>query len=98
MTGGFVAWMVKKRLPEKQYKEKNLAGILFASGLVAGGALVGVAVAFMIGGWGGYADFYDAHQELTGSLTGSLGPWLALIMFGLLTLTLARLAFRGVRR
>jgi len=95
MTGGLVALLVRKYTSREKYKDKNLAGVLFASGLVAGGALVGVAVAFMIGGWAGYADFYDEHQEMLGSLTGSYGPWLALVVFGLMTLLLARLAFRG---
>ncbi len=98
MTGGLVALVVKKYTSREKYKDKNLAGVLFASGLVAGGALVGVAVAFMIGGWAGYADFYDGHQGMLESLSGSYGPWVALTAFGLMTLLLARLAFRGTIR
>ncbi len=59
-------------------------GILFGSGLVAGDALVAVISAFLISSWGGYRTFFDGHEGMMDSLTGSFGPWLALIAFGLL--------------
>lgn len=97
MTGGLIALLVKKYVKKEEYKEKNLAGTLFASGMVAGDALIGVAVAFMIGSWGAYEAFYNEHEGMTDVLTGRFGPWLALIAFSLLTLTLASLAFRGFK-
>jgi hypothetical protein len=63
--------------------------------MVAGDALIGVVVAFMIGLWPRYADFYDSYQGMLGSMTGGIGPILALVAFALLTLTLAYFAFRG---
>ncbi len=98
MAGGLVAMLVKKYVKKEEYGEKNLAGTLFASGMVAGDALIGVVVAFMIGSWGAYETFYNAHEGMADTLTGSFGPWLALIAFGLLTVLLARLAFKGVAK
>lgn len=98
MTGGIVAWLVKKYSSKEQYGERNLCAILFASGMVAGDALIGVVVAVMIGTWAGYREFYDAHESMTDTLTGSFGPWLALIVFGLMTVILARTAFRGLAK
>jgi len=95
MTGGIVAFAVKKYFKNKeQFNRQNLRGILFASGLVAGDGVIGVMVAFMIGLWPAYAVYYDAHQDMLGSLSGSFGPWMSLIAIALLTAILAHLAFR----
>ena len=98
MTGGLIALIIKKRIRKDEYNEKNLAGVLFASGMVAGDALIGVLVAFLIGSWGVYEVFYTEHEGMLDTLTGSYGPWLGLVAFGLLALTLARLAFRGLSK
>ena len=95
MTGGVVALAVRKYFKNKEkFNRQNLRGILFASGLVAGDGVIGVIVAFMIGLWPAYATYYDAHQAMLGSLTGSFGPWMSLIAIALLTAILAHLAFR----
>jgi len=98
MTGGLVAMLVKKYVRKEEYGAKNLAGTLFASGMVAGDALIGVAVAFMIGSWATYEHFYNEHEGMLDTLSGSWGPWIGLIAFSLLTLMLARLAFKGVAK
>jgi putative OPT family oligopeptide transporter len=98
MTGGLIAYVVKRSSRPETFKLRNLSGTLLASGMVAGDALIGVAVAFMIGSWGSYRDFYDGHQGMLGTLTGSFGPWLALIAFALLALFLARTAFSGLKK
>ena len=96
MAGGFVAFLIRRWSPKNEdFRRRNEQGILFSSGLVAGGALVGVAVAFMIGSWGSYERFYDAHDGMMRTLAGEFGPWLSLIMFAIMTLTLAHLAYRG---
>ncbi|TET94550.1 MAG: oligopeptide transporter, OPT family, partial [Candidatus Zixiibacteriota bacterium] len=56
MTGGVVALIIRKMSRKDEHKTKNERGILFASGLVAGDALIGVAVAFMML-WPTYAGF-----------------------------------------
>ena len=101
MTGGVVALIIRKMSRENEHKAKNERGILFASGLVAGDALIGVAVALMIAlssvwkpfGW--YAKFYDGHEGMWNTLTGSAGPWLSLAMFALLAVILWNRAARG---
>lgn len=98
MTGGLIALLVKRTSRPETFKLRNLAGTLFASGMVAGDALIGVVVAFMIGSWGSYADFYDGHQGMMGGLTGAFGPWLALIAFVLLAILLIRMALSGLKK
>ncbi len=98
MTGGLVAWLVKRKSTKEQYEKRNLRGILFASGMVAGDGLFGVVGAFMIGSWPAFAAYYDGHYGMLNSLSGSYGPWVALGVFGLLTATLAHMAFKGFKK
>ncbi|UCE25272.1 MAG: oligopeptide transporter, OPT family [Candidatus Zixiibacteriota bacterium] len=95
MTGGLIALLIKKWSNSGAYKKRNENGVLFASGLVAGDALIGVVVAFMIGSWGVYERFYDSHDGMMATLTGSFGPWLSLICFFGLAAVLGHLAWRG---
>ncbi len=96
MAGGLIAYMMKKTARTADIRsQRSLRGILFASGIVAGDALLGVTAAFMIGSWGSYERFYDAHDGMMLTLTGSFGPWLSLIMFAGLAGVLALLAYRG---
>ena len=97
MAGGMVAAIMQKTSKSKQqWGERNLRGTLFASGIVAGDAVVGVIVAGMIGFWASYAGFYDAHDGADLTLTGSFGPWLSLICFAGLTYLLLHFAKRGI--
>lgn len=97
MSGGLIALLIKKISKKDEYKKKNENGILFASGVVAGDALIGVIVAGMIMSWGSYADYYDNPHELYDSFTGAFGPWLSLIMFFGLAALLGHLAYRGFK-
>ncbi|MFH0931859.1 MAG: OPT/YSL family transporter, partial [Candidatus Zixiibacteriota bacterium] len=82
MAGGIIALIVQKLSKEHQYKEREGNGILFSSGLVAGDALVGVLIAFLIASMPSYATFWESHEAV--SLSGSFGPWLALICFAII--------------
>ena len=85
MAGGILTLLVKKSTSIKALKESRYQmGILFGSGLVAGDALVAVITAFLISSWGAYRGFFDGHEGMMNSLTGSFGPWVALIAFALL--------------
>ena len=101
MVGGLVALVVKKFTKAKDYPSKNLRGILMASGMVAGDGLVGVIVAVMVassGSEGTYYHFYNDHADMLESVSGSFGPWLALLMFGGLTAILAYVTFRQPKK
>jgi putative OPT family oligopeptide transporter len=98
MIGGAVSLLVKKMTRKEDYSRKNLKGVLFASGLVAGDGLIGVIVAFLVGSWGAYRTFYNEHGDMMASLTSGFGPWVALIAFGLMTFILARITMRAIRK
>ncbi|MCB2201511.1 oligopeptide transporter, OPT family [bacterium] len=98
MAGGLIAMIMRGTTKDKKVAgARNLRGTLFASGLVAGDALVGVLVAFLIGSWASYAGYYDAHDGMMATVTGAFGPWLSLIMFGVLMLLLAKFALGNKR-
>lgn len=98
MAGGLIAMIMRGTTKDRLVAgARNLRGTLFASGLVAGDALIGVLVAFLIGSWVGYADFYDTHDGMLATVTGAFGPWLSLIMFGVLMLLLAKFALGNKR-
>jgi putative OPT family oligopeptide transporter len=88
MAGGLIALLVRKISKENVVKRREERGILFGSGLVAGDALLGVMVAFVIAFSGGYRAFYEAHEEM--SLTGIYGPWISLLAFVLISYMLYR--------
>jgi len=83
MAGGLLAMMIKKSSKvKKTVNMRQQMGILFGSGLVAGDALFGVGTAALIFGSTGYREFFNSHEGMMDSLTGSFGPWLSLIAFG----------------
>ncbi len=81
MAGAIVAWLVKKSSKkEKLAKSRHEKGILIASGLIAGGAIIGVVGAL-------FKFFEDKFQmTLVPDLKniGQAGNWLGLIVFILL--------------
>jgi putative OPT family oligopeptide transporter len=81
MLGGIVAWIVNKRSKPEEVEAKTMRGTLFASGLVAGDSLIGVLLAFLVGGWSAYGEFYNAHGDQGTSLTTTMGPWLSIILY-----------------
>jgi len=82
MAGGLIALIVRKISGSEEIaRKREERGVLFGSGLIAGDALIGVMIAFVIALWGKYRGFYEAHEGLTLSLSGSFGPWLGLIAF-----------------
>ncbi|MBN1907321.1 MAG: oligopeptide transporter, OPT family [Deltaproteobacteria bacterium] len=95
MTGGLISYFINRYAREENKKSKNENGILFSSGLVAGDALVSVLVAFMIGTWTFYERYYDAHDGMMRTITGSLGPWISLVCFISLAAVLGHLAWHG---
>lgn len=94
MLGGIVALLIKKTTKIKEvFRRRQENGILFASGLVAGGGLIGVFSAFLIGGSPGFKEFYDRYEE-SSFITGSFGDVVSLIM----VTGLAIILFTAARR
>ena len=95
MAGGIIAYLVKRYSKKSEFENRNLKGILFSSGMVAGDALIGVTTALLVASFTSYADYYDSHAGMLESLTGSFGIWLTLILFAAMMVVLARMAFGG---
>lgn len=92
MLGGLVAGLIKKITKDKERRrERQEGGILFSSGLVAGGSLIGVVSAFLIYKFSSFKEFYDAHGSVS-FVTGDFGHILSLVMIGLLAFTLFSVA------
>lgn len=100
--GGMVRWLVDKYLAKK-FKDQNLteqqlaaegdrsAGVLMASGYIAGGALAGIITAFLIG-WDRLAGFTRNVEEWARSsnpfFSGDWANLLSLIPFAIITVLL----------
>jgi len=67
--------------------------MLYATGLVAGGSLAGIAIALLIGFGGGLAKVLNIGERFLGDFYAKLGlgsDIIALVMFGLLCLLVMR--------
>ncbi len=95
MVGGLVAWIVNKRSKPEEVEAKTMRGTLFASGLVAGDSLIGVLLAFLVGGWSWYGEYFNAHADQGTSLTTSFGPILSIILYAGLAVFLYRMTIGG---
>ncbi len=95
MVGGLVAWIVNKRSKPEEVEAKTMRGTLFASGLVAGDSLIGVLLAFLVGGWSWYGEYFNAHADQGTSLTTSFGPILSIILYAALAVFLYRMTIGG---
>jgi uncharacterized oligopeptide transporter (OPT) family protein len=96
-AGGVVRWLVERKVRSDNRSLAEIEsgpGVLFASGLIAGGAICGIVVA-AIAGWGSrsgksaewLAESLGLHQALGGIATSSI---VALIVFALLAVLLYR--------
>ncbi len=83
MAGGILASLIKHRYNgSDSFKTKNESGVLFASGLVAGDALIGVAVAGLVAAFSGYRAFYEGYEQ--SAVLGEIGPTISIVCFLLL--------------
>lgn len=95
---GLVEWKGKKKGEVISAEEEDLGkGNLFATGLVAGGALAGVLVAFLSAGEGTAAALkgVNAEHALSDAQTGLFGPegykWLGVAFFALMAFVLYKI-------
>lgn len=92
MLGGVVAGLLKKTAKDETTRKKRQeGGILFGSGLVAGGGLIGVASAGLIAGVPSFKSFVEEYTD-TSFITGSWGEAISLVMVFLLAFTLYSVA------
>jgi uncharacterized oligopeptide transporter (OPT) family protein len=100
-AGGIVRWLVERRIRSDNRSLAEIEsgpGVLFASGLIAGGAICGIAVA-AIAGWGSargmaaewLADKIPLHQALGSISTSSI---VGLVLFAILGFLLYRTGLR----
>ncbi len=82
MTGGLVRLIVERtRDPERRHTRRE-RGVLFSSGLIAGGALMGIGVAALVNAG------LDESITIGYGWAGGASGLVAALIFGLLTLTL----------
>lgn len=96
-AGGLVRWLVERRVRSDNRSLAEIEsgpGVLFASGLIAGGAICGILIA-AIAGWQGSAEWLaetlGLHRALGGIATSSI---VGLIVFALLGTLLYRVGLR----
>ncbi len=96
-AGGLIRWLVERKV---RSEDRSLAeiesgpGVLFSSGLIAGGAIAGILVAGVAGAKGSadwLADTVGLYRALGGVATSSLT---ALVLFALLGALLYRIGLR----
>lgn len=81
-AGGLLHWFIhRSKDNETVIKKRHQRGILFASGIVAGDALIGVTIAGLVWGVASYQGYYQAHDGLFTSLAGDYGVHLSLLLF-----------------
>ena len=70
MVGGIIAALIKKTSPKDIFKKREQKGILFASGLVAGDALMGVFIAFAFAGAAKF-HFLERYKDFSEGFEGT---------------------------
>jgi len=101
-VGGLFRWFMERSLAkenagEERKKNAENIGVLVSSGLIAGGALTAVIIAFIVLGYdllGTGVTFLDAARDAIGI---SPQPWLGLIGFAGVFYLLARLPLKASR-
>jgi putative OPT family oligopeptide transporter len=98
-AGGVVRWLVERRMRSEQRslaETESGAGVLFSSGLIAGGAIAGILVAAIAGAKGSadwLAETVGLAHKLGAVATSNL---VALVLFALLGALLYRVGLRKV--
>src|SRR5712692_3081840 len=96
-AGGLIRWLVERKVTAEARSLAEIesgTGVLFASGLIAGGAIAGILVAAIAGAKGSadwLADTVGLAQRLGGVATSGL---VSLLLFGLLGALLYRIGLR----
>jgi uncharacterized oligopeptide transporter (OPT) family protein len=95
LVGAIVAWLVKKSSSDESVsKARHDRGLLLASGLIAGGAIIGVVAALLKF----FEDKYGTTLIPDFNNVGSTGNWLGLVLFVLLCVYIYWDSLRGAQR
>lgn len=94
LVGGIVRLLIERRSTGHPLREKRENGVLFASGLIAGAALVGVLIAGLVFGAEQSAAL-AAYQAAVTGITDGAGPWVSVVIFVGLALLLWSIAERA---
>ncbi len=86
--GGMVRWLVGKLSKKKEADSDSSPGVLYSSGLIAGGAIAGIVIA-ILSLRSGFSEALDLSQWAPGFSSSSLT---AILIFGALALSLFRVA------
>ena len=90
-VGGVVRWIVERRFTGENLQEKREAGVLYASGLIAGAALLGVLIAVPVA----FAPQMLEAIHVGPEWAGALAPAVSLAAFLALTASLYLVAVRA---
>ena len=96
-AGGVIRWLIERRAQARQQSIAEVEsgpGVLFSSGLIAGGAIAGILVAAIAGAKGSadwLAETAGLYHKLGAAATSSL---VSLVLFGLLGVLLYRVGLR----
>ncbi len=89
LIGGLVHAVVKKMGEKKDTSEETSPGVLYSSGLIAGGAIMGIVYSFLAGFWPTTFKRLNFGPGFgLGEQQGLWGDLIAVVMFGFMALTL----------
>ncbi|MCI0595956.1 MAG: oligopeptide transporter, OPT family, partial [candidate division Zixibacteria bacterium] len=91
VVGSLVFWWVNRFSGADARSARTEKGILFGSGMVAGDALVGVALSILVGTIVSYAAYFTGADKTSGWFGGTFGNFFTLVLF--LALGLGYLAY-----
>lgn len=92
-AGGAIRWIVERQFTGSRLQEGREAGILYASGLIAGAALLGVLIAIPVA----FAPGFSAAVRIGDVWAGSFAPLVSLAAFVALALSLYVTCTRAAR-
>jgi len=96
MAGGFINYIASKIYKIKESESDTSPGVLYSSGLIAGGALTGIAIALLKGfkyGGKSLSEYFDSYSRWgLEAVYGQYNDVVAIVFFALMGLSLLYMA------